>query len=142
MLEDNDYINYRNAAKLLVAGGRDFGDYEMMEAELTRLLFQEHFCGNLSSRAVKIVSGMAEGADTLAIRYADEHDLTKILFPANWKYSRRRAGFFRNEDMMDIATHLVAFWDGKSHGTAHIIELAEKKGIPLKIIHYKANDTN
>ena len=56
-----------------------------------------------------IVSGMADGADTLAIRYADEHQLTKILFPANWKSYIRIAGFLRNEDMLSVATHLVVF---------------------------------
>ena len=48
---------------------------------------------------------MAPGADTLAIRYADEYDLTKILFPANWKCHPRMAGFLRNEDMVALATH-------------------------------------
>lgn len=79
---------------------------------------------------------MADGADTFAIRYADEHRLTKILFPANWKYHHRFAGFLRNEDMLSIATHLVAFWDGKSSGTKHMIEIAQVKGIPLWIFNY------
>lgn len=43
---------------------------------------------------------MAKGTDTLAIRYADEHKLTKILFPANWKKYPLIAGFLRNEDML------------------------------------------
>ena len=34
--------------------------------------------------------------------------------------------------MLSIATHLVAFWDGKSSGTKHMIEIAQavatKKG--------------
>ncbi len=34
--------------------------------------------------------------------------------------------------MLSIATHLVAFWDGKSSGTKHLIEIAQavatKKG--------------
>lgn len=80
---------------------------------------------------------MAEGADTLALRYADERKMTKILFPANWKYHHRIAGFLRNEDMLPIATHLIAFWNGQSHGTKHIISIARKKGIPVWVFEYK-----
>ena len=72
---------YREAARVIVAGGRDFDDYVFMKKELDRLFWGEDFCGN---GQIKILSGMAPGADTLAIRYADEYDLTKILFPANW----------------------------------------------------------
>ena len=78
-----------------------------MKESLGHLFAQEDFCGDSD---IKIISGMADGADTLAIRFADEFELTKILFPANWKLHHRMAGFLRNEDMMEIATHLVAFW--------------------------------
>ena len=70
------------------------------------------------------------------IRYADEHKLTKILFPANWKVYPRIAGFLRNNDMLSIATHLIAFWDGKSSGTKHMIEIAQMKGIPVWVFEY------
>ena len=79
---------------------------------------------------------MAKGADTLAIRYADEHKLTKVLFPANWKSYPRIAGFLRNEDMLSIATHLIAFWVGKSSGTKDMIDIAQEKGIPVWIFNY------
>lgn len=93
--------SYREAAKVIVAGGRDFTDYEFMKESLGHLFAQEDFCGDSD---IKIISGMADGADTLAIRFADEFELTKILFPANWKLHHRMAGFLRNEDMMEIAT--------------------------------------
>ena len=85
---------------------------------------------------IKIISGMANGADTLAIRYADEHKMTKVLFPANWKSYPRIAGFLRNRDMLNIATHLIAFWDGKSSGTKDMIDIAQEKGIPVWIFNY------
>ena len=125
---------YREAARVIVAGGRDFDDYVFMKKELDRLFWGEDFCGN---GQIKILSGMAPGADTLAIRYADEYDLTKILFPANWKCHPRMAGFLRNKDMVALATHLVAFWDGRSHGTKHIIDLACAKGMPCQVIAYQ-----
>lgn len=126
----NDYLK---ACKIIVAGGRDFENYEFMSAKLDEIFerlpdFKEH--------QITIISGMARGADTLAIRYADERNLTKVLFPANWKKYPRIAGFLRNEDMLGIATHLIAFWDGKSNGTRHMIEIAQKKDIPVWIFDY------
>ena len=105
-----------------------------MSSELTELLENS---ANFKGVTIKIISGMANGADSLAIRYADEHKLTKILFPANWKAYPRIAGFLRNRDMLNIATHLIAFWDGKSSGTKHMIDIAQEKGIPIWIFKYK-----
>lgn len=119
---------YLNGYQVIVAGSRGFTDYELMSRELDKLFWDS--C-EFEDRDIKVVSGMADGADSLAIRYADERKLTKILFPANWKSYHRIAGFLRNEDMLSVATHLVVFWDGKSNGTRHMIEIAKKKGIPI-----------
>lgn len=125
--------NYRKAPRVIVAGGRDFNDYKLMKEKLDWLFFASD---EFDAVPIKIVSGMADGADILAIRYADEREMTKILFPANWNYHRRMAGFLRNEDMLRIATHLVAFWNGQSHGTKHIIDIAREKGIPVWVFNY------
>ena len=131
---DEQYrADYLISPKIIIAGGRDFDDYEYMSSKLREVMTDAAICDH---RSVKIISGMAKGADTLAIRYADEHKLTKILFPANWKLHPRLAGFLRNEDMLSIATHLIAFWDGKSSGTKHMIDIAQAKGIPVWIFNY------
>lgn len=119
---------YLNACRVIVAGSRGFFEYDLMSRELDKLFNEsKQFAGH----NIKIISGMADGADSLAIRYADERKLTKILFPANWKRFSRVAGFLRNEDMLSVATHLVVFWDGTSSGTNHMIEIAKAKGIPV-----------
>ena len=112
---------YLNGYRVIVAGSRGFTDYELMSRELDKLFWDS--C-EFEDRDIKVVSGMT-------IRYADERKLTKILFPANWKSYHRIAGFLRNEDMLSVATHLVVFWDGKSNGTRHMIEIAKKRGIPI-----------
>lgn len=134
MMKDLIKSSNRNAYKVIVAGGRDFDDYEYMSAKLNELFWLSDI---FDEYPIKIISGMAKGADTLAIRYADEYELTKILFPANWKSHPRMAGILRNEDMLSIATHLVAFWDGMSHGTKHMIEIAREKRIPVWVFQYK-----
>lgn len=125
--------SYINSYKVIVAGGRDFADYAYMKEKLDEVF---NALGDLDSHPVEIISGMAKGADTLGIRYTEEHQLTMVLYPANWKNYPRMAGILRNMNMLVTATHLVAFWDGKSHGTKHMIEIAKEKGIPVWIYKY------
>ena len=132
-LSDKYLPNYLDAYKVIIVGGRDFDDYEYMSTKLNELFKDQNMFNN---KAIKVISGMAKGADTLGIRYADEHKLTKILFPANWKVYPRIAGFLRNYDMLSIATHLITFWDGESSGTKHMIEIAQMKGIPVWVFEY------
>ena len=60
--------------RVIVAGGRDFFDYNLLKEKLEILL--------LNKENVIIVSGLAKGADTLAVRYAKEHKLLVSYFPA------------------------------------------------------------
>ena len=123
--------SYLNACRVIVTGSRCFNDFGFLKQELDKLFNEnEEFVG----KEIKIISGVALGTDALAIDYADKHKLTKILFPANWKRYPRIAGFLRNEDMLSVATHLVAFWDGESTGTRHMIEIAKGKGVPVWVI--------
>lgn len=115
--------------KVIVAGGRYFNNYELLKESLDRLL--QNKLPN-----VIIVSGTARGADTLGEKYAVERDLSIVEFPADWDKYGKSAGYRRNAEMADYADACVVFWDGKSKGTKHMIDLAEKKGIQLKIIKY------
>jgi len=116
--------------KIIVAGGRNFTDYAMLKEKLD-FLFQNIDKGNLV-----IISGMAKGADTLAIQYAKEKNISLIQMPADWNTYRKSAGFKRNIAMAQIADGLVAFWDGKSHGTGHMIKIAGAKGLKVRVINY------
>ena len=132
-LSEGYLCDYQVASRVIIAGGRDFDDYEYMSTKLNELFKDPNTFNN---KTIKVISGMAKGADFLAIRYADENKLTKILFPANWKVYPRIAGFLRNNDMLSIATHLITFWDGKSSGTKYMIEIAKMKGIPVWVFEY------
>jgi hypothetical protein len=72
---------------------------------------------------IEVVSGCARGADQLGERWADERGYPVKRFPADWHKHGKRAGYLRNEEMAGYATHLVAFWDGRSRGTKHMIDL-------------------
>ncbi len=53
-----------------------------------------------------------------------------------WDIHGKSAGHIRNAEMADYADALIAFWDGKSRGTANMIENARKRGLKIKIFYY------
>ncbi len=115
--------------RLIVAGGRDFNNYNGLAASLDYLL------KNINDE-IQIVSGMARGADRLGERYAQENGYKIIYFPADWDTDGKSAGFKRNVKMAEFADALVAFWDGKSAGTRHMIETAKEKGLDVRVKRY------
>ena len=116
---------------LIVAGGRDFTNYKLLKEKLDFLL------SNTDKEEVTILCGMARGADLLGKRYADENNIDVWEYPADWTKGKQ-AGYLRNSQMAEDGTHLVAFWNGtvKGSGTKHMIDLATKKGLVVRVIKY------
>lgn len=84
-----------------------------------------------------IISGGARGADTLAREFAQKHNLNLVEYlPEYDKYPPKIAPLKRNELIVDACDCLLAFWDGTSRGTKFTIDLAVKKGKPVKIYNY------
>ena len=115
--------------KVIVAGGRDFDDYPMMVQYLD-FVFSE------TKEDIEIVCGMARGADSLGKRYAEERGYAAKKMAANWSLHGRSAGYVRNVEMANYADALVAFWDGKSSGTAHMIKTAQSKHLKIRVKRY------
>lgn len=115
--------------KLIVAGGRDFNDYKLLKSKLDSLL------KNKNKNEIIIVSGGARGADTLGEKYAMENEITLKRFLANWDLGKQ-AGYIRNKEMSDYSDAVIAFWDGSSKGTGHMIDIAKEKGLQLRVINY------
>jgi len=114
---------------LIVAGGRDFTNYKLLKEKIDFLL------SNTDKEEVTILCGKAKGADSLGERYANENNIDVWEYPADWSKGKQ-AGYLRNSQMADDGTHLVAFWDGVSRGTKHMIDLATKKGLVVRVIKY------
>lgn len=115
------YISGMN--KIIVAGSRNFQDYTLLKQKL------DHILKNLDG--IEIVSGNARGVDRLGERYAQEKRYRLKLFPANWAKYGKSAGYRKNLVMQNYATHVVCFWDGKSKGTKHMIDIS--KNLLLRI---------
>ena len=81
-----------------------------------------------------IISGGANGIDTLAEQYADEHGLSKIVVRPQYECYRRAAPLKRNEQMVDMADEVLVVWDGISKGSEYTIRYAEKKGKPVRVV--------
>lgn len=117
--------------KLIVAGGRDFNDYELLSRVIMDMANKEY-----PDRAISIISGMAKGADALGYFFAIKHNVVKYSFPADWNKHGRSAGFIRNKEMGNFADGLIAFWDGKSKGTAQMIQYMGSLNKPVIIVKY------
>lgn len=118
----------RKTLKIIVAGERDFDDYKLLENKLNDLF------KNINPI---IVCGEAKGADSLGRRYAEEHGRKILSYPAKWDEYGKSAGYRRNEEMAAVADGLVAFWDGESKGTKHMIEYMQKLGKKVRIVKYE-----
>ena len=119
--------------KVIIAGTRDFNDYAFLKKNVDYFLQGI----NPNSEEIEIVSGNARGADKLGERYAKEHNLPVKLFPANWDKYGKRAGYLRNQEMANYSDVLIAFWDEKSKGTKHMIDIAKKQGLTVIVIGYE-----
>ncbi len=114
--------------KVIIAGGRNFCDYDKLRESCNNIL--------VNQKEVEIVSGTAAGADTLGERYAQEKGYEVKKFPAQWDLYGKSAGYKRNQQMAEYADGLIAFWDGKSKGTKHMIDLANKMGLKVRVVRY------
>jgi hypothetical protein len=126
---------YENYFYLLIAGSRDFTDYNLLE-QLTDQALQNR------TEQICIVSGGARGTDTLARQYAYEKQYDYLEFKADWNTFGKSAGYIRNEEMHKFISQFenrgaLYFWDGESRGTAQNFDLDLKYNIKNFIIKYK-----
>jgi hypothetical protein len=84
-----------------------------------------------------IIQGEARGADSTARDSAKERGLVVESYPADWEQYGRAAGPVRNKQMLDAKPdYVLAFHHdiANSKGTANMVALAEKAGIPVRLI--------
>lgn len=116
---------------VIIAGGRDFNDYELLKSKCLSLLRNK-----MDECDVQIVCGCARGADTLGKQFAEEFGLKVLEYPADWDKYGKKAGYLRNEEMAKVGNALIVFWNGKSKGTGHMIDLAKKYKLDIRIVNY------
>lgn len=108
--------------KIAIVGSRDYPRLE----EVRQFVREQE-------RTTVIVSGGARGVDTAAVDEARRLRMSYEIYPPDWNRYGRRAGLVRNEEIICAADEVVAFWDGKSSGTAHAMQLARDANKPLTV---------
>ncbi len=114
--------------RVAIIGSRDL-QYEKLRDKAYALL-----CENVPANTTEIVSGGAVGIDTLAEIYAERNHLPIKVFKPDYEAYGRKAPILRNNEIVAYAQYVLAFWDGKSHGTAYTVATCIKEGVPVKIV--------
>lgn len=109
--------------KLCIAGSRCMDDPAVIERGVKWL--ENNLIGFSRESITEVIEGTARGADQAAGIWARKNGIQVTEMPARWKALGRAAGHKRNLDMAHAADAVVCFWDGKSKGTAHMIECAK-----------------
>lgn len=134
--------------KTIIAGSRDIPK--------ERAFYGIGLCMGVMSKkgmnVTEIVSGGARGVDKFGEEIGAQYGIPVKPMPVTdeeWsditvpgavvkvnKWGKKynaRAGHNRNARMAEYAEALIAIWDGKSSGTKDMIEVAQKKGMPVEI---------
>ena len=82
-----------------------------------------------------VVSGGAQGADTVAEEAACQRGLTVLVLPADWDGLGRKVGPIRNQQIVDAADQLVTFWDGEGRDALNILMLGTGLILPASPDH-------
>jgi hypothetical protein len=90
---------------------------------------------------IRVKKGVSAGADFFAEQWAMARRHTLVRFHAEWEKYGKKAGPLRNAEMVAFAgqrrpAFLVAFWDGKSPGTADCIAWARKAKFKVIVVNY------
>ena len=120
--------------RVLVCGGRDWSDRNYLFGVLDGI--------HASQGVTVVIEGAAPGADDLAAKWANGHRIKVLPFPADWDAHRptdpskkNPAGAIRNRRMLTSGRPelVVAFWDGRSPGTADMIAAAREAQVEVWI---------
>lgn len=126
--------------RVLVCGGRDYGDYLRLKDILDDVAreYSIHYNpdDNWLPTDITIISGKAKGADQMAIDWAVVNYASFEEYPAQWEIYGRRAGPIRNQQMLEEGKPdlVIAFPGGT--GTAHMVKISKKAGIPVREVYY------
>jgi hypothetical protein len=110
--------------RVIVAGSRSGFEYADVVAAI------------LASRwsFTEVVSGGARGVDTHGENWAWQWGVPVRRFNADWDRHGKVAGRLRNVEMAEYADALIACWDGRSTGTAHMVQAMRYRAKPVFLV--------
>lgn len=151
--------------KILVCGGRSFGDiatlqrrypltyrqhplWERREAEYDfvfrtlDLVAAELSCHYRHDKPwkpidLKIIAGAASGADTAAVDWAKDRGASWVEYEAEWERYRKAAGPIRNQQMLDAERPDLGIAFPGFKGTKDMVRRMRAAGIEVRLIDHK-----
>lgn len=119
--------------RILVCGGRDFDDYELLKKTLTEQAEGQE-------DPIIIIHGGAPGADSIADLVAKRKLKWWVwCCRANWLRHGKAAGVIRNQQMLENSNPdlVIAFPTKQSKGTWDMVQRAKNANIPTLVIEQK-----
>jgi len=106
--------------KLLIVGSRDIKDFDLSPY--------------VSDEIDTIISGGADGVDSLAEKYADSKRISKIILRPRYELYGRSAPLKRNMEMVNMADAVLIVWNGHSKGTEFTLNYSKRKNKQITLI--------
>ncbi len=100
----------------------------------SRKLWIDNLEEYLPKSTEEIVSGGAKGIDACAKEYALKNGIKYTEFRPDYRRYGRGAPLKRNIQIAEYADLVLAFWDGSSRGTNHVINYCSEMGKRYNII--------
>ena len=117
--------------KTIIAGSRGIDQMRILELAIKQSQFD----------IIEVVSGNVGGVDSLGEQWAQINQIPTRLMPARWDLYGKSAGPKRNIEMVKYADALIAIWDGKSKGTKHLIEEANRQKLTVFVYLFESKET-
>jgi hypothetical protein len=112
---------------VIVTGGRDLKDFDLVSKALDRL---HSMHGGISL----LVHGGAQGADSLAGQWAKDHGVEVKVYEADWGRHGRGAGPLRNIEMLEAHRFAQVLGFPGGRGTKHCLETAVRFGMRVQTV--------
>ena len=110
--------------RVLVCGSRGWRDREAIYMKLCEL----------DPKSWIVMEGEATGADQMAHDIAQELGLTVEGYPPDPSRPSPQRYHERNDLMLERADRVIAFWDGRSRGTASVIHKARLRCLEVEVV--------
>ena len=120
---------------LVVVGSSRFYDFSIVEEAMDQWADDE-------AHPDLVITGGASGVDYLAERWADNKNIAFAVFSEEWNGpragledgGRAAAPNSLTNQLLDVATHVLAFPSPPSKSTHVVIAMAEAMDIPVRIV--------
>lgn len=119
-----------NLSRFCVVGSHTVNNYYIVYTYLKQYLPREAI----------IITGGAQGVDMLANVYADLNGHPCEVYEPQWEIFGNDANKVKNVNMLRNSDHLIAFWDGSSPTTKHIIDEARRMAMHVVVIDVTDDD--